>query len=90
MFQVPQYRNREALKSKPDECKRSNDSSKTSFRWDMESCSTTSSVYSALSAASSNRIIIDQTKNIQTTTTTTKSGKWITTDSDCKSLLLIV
>lgn len=91
---VSQFRNREASKWIPDDGKRSNDSPKISSRWDMESCSTTSSIYSALSKASSTTIIIDQTKNIHyssnplvrdnthSTTTTTKSGNWITTDSD--------
>ncbi|XP_074335017.1 uncharacterized protein LOC141672341 [Apium graveolens] len=90
---APQSR---AIKSIPDDGKRSSESSKISSRWDTESCSTTSSVYSALSSASSKRIIVDQTKNIHhcsnstrvldnnhsTTATTTKSGNWITTDSE--------
>ncbi|KAK1353030.1 hypothetical protein POM88_052868 [Heracleum sosnowskyi] len=90
--EVSQFRNRETLNLVPGD-KRSNDSSKTSSKWDTESCSTTSSVYSALSTASSNRIILDQTKNINHSlnsppvrdnngSTKSKSGKWITTDSD--------
>ncbi|KAK1353232.1 Elongation factor g like [Heracleum sosnowskyi] len=92
---VLQFRTRAALKSVPDDGQLSNDSPKISFRWDMESCSTTSSVYSALSKASSKRITTNQYMNLiiphssnstpihdRDQSTTAKSGSWITTDSD--------
>lgn len=90
---VLQFRTRAALKSVPDDGQLSNDSPKMSFRWDMESCSTTSSVYSALSKASSKRITMNQNMIIHPSSnstpiynidhsTTAKSGSWITTDSD--------
>lgn len=96
MLQVLQFRTRAALKSVPDDGQLSNDSPKISFRWDMESCSTTSSVYSALSKASSKRITTNQNMIIPYSSsstpihgsdqsTTAKSGSWITTDSDCKT-----
>lgn len=93
MFQVLQFRNRGSLKAVPDDDQLSNDSPKISFRWDVESCSTTSSVYSAFSMASSSQI--DQNMNIPSSNstpfqdnhhTTSRKGNWITTDSDCKTL----
>lgn len=93
MFQVLQFRTRAS-----DDGQLSHDSPKISFRWDMESCSTTSSVYSAFSKASSKRITMDQNiirppsmkstpihDSDHRTTATAKSGSWITTDSDCKT-----
>lgn len=96
MLQVLQFRTRAALKSVPDDGQLSNDSPKISFRWDMKSCSTTSSVYSALSKASSERITTNQNMIIPHSSSSTpihgsdhsitaKSGSWITTDSDCKT-----
>ncbi|XP_060180203.1 uncharacterized protein LOC132609987 isoform X2 [Lycium barbarum] len=43
------FRNRPALKAVPDDDQLSNDSPKISFRWEVESCSTTCSAYSAMS-----------------------------------------
>ncbi|KAL8101996.1 hypothetical protein AgCh_033775 [Apium graveolens] len=90
---VLQFRTRAALKSVPDDGELSNDSPKISFRWDMESCSTTSSVYSSLSKASSKRITMNQILTVPPSSSSTpihdsnhstnaKSGSWITTDSD--------
>lgn len=102
MFQVLQFRARAALKSVPDDGQLSNDSPKISFRWDMESCSTTSSsVYSCLSRASSKRITTNQNMMIPYSSNSTplhrgdhstpaKSGSWITTDSDCKTYFLYI
>ncbi|KAK7255894.1 hypothetical protein RIF29_29321 [Crotalaria pallida] len=88
---VLMFRRRATLKSDPDDDQVSTDSPKISFRWDVESCSTTSS-YSALSIASSS-------KNVQTQIapspisippsetdhiTCRRKGNWITTDSECK------
>jgi hypothetical protein len=93
MFQVLQFRNRGSLKAVPDDDQLSNDSPKISFRWDVESCSTTSSAYSAFSMASSSQI--DQNVNIPSSNSTpfqdnhyatSRKGNWITTDSDCKVL----
>ena len=88
LFQVLQDRNREEPKSAPDNGKFSNDSLKMSSRWDID--------YSALSNAYSKRVTSDLTKNPHCSSnstpvhrdnhsTPTKSGNWITTDSDCKS-----
>lgn len=69
------------------------DSPKISFRWDVESCSTTSSAYSAFSMASSTR---NGQNKIATSAlslppsesgyTPSTKGSWITTDSECMSL----
>lgn len=95
---VLHFRNRATLKSVPADDQLSNDSPKISFRWDVESCSTTSSsVYSALSIASSTRINVEQNMNMPPSFnstpihdndndhSTTKIGNWITTDSECKA-----
>ncbi|KAJ4728520.1 Protein LAZY 1 like [Melia azedarach] len=50
---VLHFRNRGTLKSVPDDDQLSIESPKISFRWDVESCSTTSSAYSGISMASS-------------------------------------
>ncbi|XP_063942235.1 uncharacterized protein LOC108196435 [Daucus carota subsp. sativus] len=82
---VLQDRNREEPKSAPDNGKFSNDSLKMSSRWDID--------YSALSNAYSKRVTSDLTKNPHCSSnstpvhrdnhsTPTKSGNWITTDSD--------
>jgi hypothetical protein len=95
MFQVLHFRNRGNLKAVPDDDQLSNDSPKISFRWDVESCSTTSSAYSAFSMASSSQID-HHTLNVPSSSnstpfqghhrTTSRKGNWITTDSDCKTL----
>ncbi|XP_004292380.1 PREDICTED: uncharacterized protein LOC101311157 [Fragaria vesca subsp. vesca] len=88
---VLQFRNRGTLKPVPDDDQLSDDSPKISFRWELESCSTTSSAYSAISVASSSKN--DQVMNIQSLDTKfqdsdhwqPKKGNWITSDSDCTS-----
>ncbi|KAM7527382.1 hypothetical protein LguiB_030792 [Lonicera macranthoides] len=87
---VLQFKNRGMLKAVPDNDQLSNDSPKISFRWEVESCSTTSSVYSALSMASSTRN--EPNMNIPSLNSTSiqnrgqcagpKAGNWITTDSE--------
>ncbi|KAL6210907.1 hypothetical protein ACLB2K_016137 [Fragaria x ananassa] len=85
---VLQFRNRGTLKPVPEDDELSNDSPKISFRWELESCSTTSSAYSAISVASS--LKNDQVMNIQSLDTKfqdsdhwkPKKGNWITSDSD--------
>lgn len=93
-LQVLQFRNRGSLKAVPDDDQLSNDSPKISFRWDVESCSTTSSAYSAMSMPASYKIN-DQTINITSSISTPiqdkdhntpRKGNWITTDSECKTL----
>ncbi|XP_051118884.1 uncharacterized protein LOC127243073 isoform X2 [Andrographis paniculata] len=96
---VLHFRNsRAALKATPDDDQLSNDSPKISFRWDVESCSTTSSVYSALAttAAAASSLSRNQILNTDSSVTSTplhvrdqcvaRSGNWITTDSECKAL----
>ncbi|KAJ9543483.1 hypothetical protein OSB04_023190 [Centaurea solstitialis] len=86
---VSQFRNRTTLKSIQDVDQMTNESPKISFRWELESCSTFSS---ALSISSTNRN--DQNVNVEihsnpdgnSSLVTLRSGSWITTDSDCKSL----
>ncbi|XVF32237.1 hypothetical protein REPUB_Repub17cG0064200 [Reevesia pubescens] len=90
---VLQFRNRGALKAVPDDDQLSNESPKISFRWDVESCSTTtSSAFSGISVTSSLRN--DQTCNIVSLNSTpihglnrcsSRRGNWITTDSECKT-----
>ncbi|WRX10920.1 hypothetical protein QQP08_003407 [Theobroma cacao] len=93
---VLHFRNRGALKSVPDDDQLSNDSPKISFRWDVESCSTTSSAFSGISATSS--LKKDQTCNMVSLNSTPihavglnrcsgRRGNWITTDSECKTSL---
>ncbi|XWS47100.1 hypothetical protein CRYUN_Cryun14cG0124500 [Craigia yunnanensis] len=86
---VLHFWNRGALKAVPDDDLLSNDSPKISFRWDVESCSTTSSAFSGISVTSSLRN--DQTCNIVSLNSTpihglnrcsSRRGNWITTDSE--------
>ncbi|XP_061350924.1 uncharacterized protein LOC133295993 isoform X2 [Gastrolobium bilobum] len=73
------FRRRGTLKAVPDDDQVCSDSPKISFRWDVESCSTTSSSYSAISIASSSR----QNQIAGTGHITCRKGNWITTDSEC-------
>ncbi|XP_031403959.1 uncharacterized protein LOC116213232 [Punica granatum] len=76
---VLHFRNRSvALKAVPDDDQLSNDSPKISFQWDVESCSTASSAYSAISIASSSRI--DRIGGLLESAP--RKGNWITTDSE--------
>ncbi|KAL5562079.1 hypothetical protein UlMin_031826 [Ulmus minor] len=77
------------LKSVPDDDQLSNESPKISFRWELESCSTTSSAFSAISIASS--LKNDQNLSLQSLNSVTisepdlsphRKGNWITTDSE--------
>jgi len=85
------FRRRGNLKAVPDDDQGCTESPKISFRWDVESCSTTSSVYSAISIASSSKNghnqITASTLSIPPEHTglnhTTRKGNWITTDSEC-------
>ncbi|XP_058005847.1 uncharacterized protein LOC131181491 [Hevea brasiliensis] len=80
---VLHFRNRATLKAVPDDDQMSNESPKISFRWDVESCSTTSSAYSAISVASSSKT--DLTLNMLSLNSTPlhdRKGNWITTDSE--------
>lgn len=84
---VLQYRNRETLKAAADDDKLSSESPKISFRWDMESCSiTSSSVFSdsTLSVSSCTRNIDQTNMNMPplNSNSTTRTGNWITTDSE--------
>lgn len=95
IFQVLHFRNRGSLKPVPDDDQLSNDSPKISFRWEVESCCTTSSAYSAISMASS--FLNDQSGNKQSISTTiedsdhctSRAGNWITTDSECETPLFL-
>ncbi|XP_052211073.1 uncharacterized protein LOC127813956 [Diospyros lotus] len=90
-----QLRNRASLKAVPDDDQFSNNESpKISFRWEVESCSTPSSVCSAISMASSHskiNILNDRPINLSSLSSTplhdlelgsSRRGNWITTDSD--------
>ncbi|GKU86124.1 hypothetical protein SLEP1_g691 [Rubroshorea leprosula] len=86
---VLHFRNRGNLKAVPDYDQLSNESPKISFRWEVDSCSTTSSVYSGISMASSSRNY--QSCNIASLNSTPlydmnisapRKGNWITTDSE--------
>ncbi|XP_034229755.1 uncharacterized protein LOC117638755 [Prunus dulcis] len=86
---VMQFRNRGTLKAVPDDDQLSNDSPKISFRWDLESCSTTSSAYTSISTASSLKndqiMIINQALNstkCQDPDRAPTKGNWITSDSE--------
>ncbi|KAG6670928.1 hypothetical protein I3843_Q027500 [Carya illinoinensis] len=75
---VLHFRNRGNLRSVPDDDQLSSDSPKISFCWDVESCPTVSSTYSAISmASSSNPTQIQDKDHI-----TSRKGNWITTDSE--------
>ncbi|KAG9152085.1 hypothetical protein Leryth_021216 [Lithospermum erythrorhizon] len=85
---VLQFRNR-TLKAVADDDQLSNESPKISFRWDLESCSTTSTAYSALSTASA--MTNDQPFNNTSMNSTPaqyadhyvrRKGNWITSDSE--------
>ncbi|KAL1546658.1 hypothetical protein AAHA92_23226 [Salvia divinorum] len=89
---VLHFRNKSAgLKVVRDEDELSNDSPKISFRWDVESCSTTSSVYSAISAVASS-LRHDHLLGAASLNSTplrvrghaagARPGNWITTDSE--------
>lgn len=88
------FRRRGNLKAVQDDDQVSTESPKISFRWDMESCSTTSSAYSAFSMASSTRNGQNQTATSTISIPSSQSGhttcrrkaNWITTDSECMSL----
>ncbi|XP_038714463.1 uncharacterized protein LOC120008029 [Tripterygium wilfordii] len=77
---VLHFRNRATLKAVPDDDQLSNDSPKISFRWEVESCSTTSSAISAISMASSARN--DQAMSLNSTPMHDRKANWITTDSE--------
>ncbi|KAJ0112499.1 hypothetical protein Patl1_01620 [Pistacia atlantica] len=87
---VLQFRNRSALKAVPDDEQLNIESPKISFRWEVESCSTTSSVYSGISMASSSKNYDHQTNTVSLNSTpihdinhfTPRKGNWITTDSE--------
>lgn len=87
---VLMFRRRGNLKAVQDDDQVSTESPKISFRWDMESCSTTSSAYSAFSMASSTRNgqnqIATSTISIPSSqsghTTCRRKANWITTDSE--------
>ncbi|XP_027352794.1 uncharacterized protein LOC113863422 [Abrus precatorius] len=87
---VLMFRRRGTLKAVPDDDQVCSDSPKISFRWDVESCSTTSSAYSAISIASSAKNgqskIATSTISIPPEETghniTCRKGNWITTDSE--------
>ncbi|KAL6505309.1 hypothetical protein OROGR_025126 [Orobanche gracilis] len=76
------FKNRAALKAAPDNMNQLNDSEspKISFRWEVETCSTTSSVYSAISALafSLKQGQISNPDSIHSSA----PGNWITTDSE--------
>ncbi|KAG8389103.1 hypothetical protein BUALT_Bualt02G0194500 [Buddleja alternifolia] len=84
-MKVMQFRNRAALKAVPDDDQLSNDSPKISFRWDVESCATISSI-SALSMASSIQKLTAKSLNSTPIHVrdqcVARRGSWITTDSD--------
>lgn len=96
-YQVLRFRRGGALKAVQDEEEEaSNESPKISFRWEVESCSTISSAFSAVSVASSS-------KNDQSIPSSIsipheeadpivyrRKGNWITTDSECKSSLFLL
>ncbi|KAM1764808.1 hypothetical protein ACFX11_004019 [Malus domestica] len=89
-IQIMQFRNRATLKAVAYDDRLSNDLPKISFRWDLESCSTTSSAYTALSTASSlknDQIIslpsLNSTKFQHLVDLELKKENWITSDSEC-------
>ncbi|KAJ6956418.1 hypothetical protein NC652_007481 [Populus alba x Populus x berolinensis] len=84
---VLQLRSRATLKSVPDDEELSIESPKISFRWDVESCSTTSSAYSGISKASSKNIDLNML-SLRSTPVHDRRGNWITTDSECKNTSL--
>ncbi|KAK6937666.1 Protein of unknown function DUF1644 [Dillenia turbinata] len=91
------FKNRGTLKAVPDEDQLSNESPKISLRWDVGSCSTSSSVYSSFSAASSFKHYPASNKpSISSTSihdldlcSSTRAGNWITTDSESLKHILL-
>lgn len=86
-------RRRGNMKAVQDDDEVMSDSPKISFRWDVESSSTTSSAYSAFSMASStrngqNKIAASAISlpPSESGYTPSRKGSWITTDSECMSL----
>ncbi|XP_039032580.1 uncharacterized protein LOC120167714 [Hibiscus syriacus] len=88
---VLQFRNREAPKGvvAANDDQFSYESPKISFRWDVDSCTTTSSAFSGMSMTSSSRN--DRSCNIVSMNSTpmnglnrcsSRRGNWITTDSE--------
>ncbi|GFP83014.1 hypothetical protein PHJA_000444500, partial [Phtheirospermum japonicum] len=85
------FKNKTAnLKAVPDNEQLNDESPKISFRWEVESCSTTSSsVYSAISAVKHERVRSADSINATSPSHVrdqwvARSGNWITTDSECK------
>ncbi|KAJ6403808.1 hypothetical protein OIU84_012082 [Salix udensis] len=78
---VLQLRGRATLKAVPDDEELSIDSPKISFRWNIESCSTTSSACSAISKASSKNMDLN-ILSLNSTPVHDRKGNWITTDSE--------
>ncbi|XP_060970650.1 uncharacterized protein LOC115714599 isoform X2 [Cannabis sativa] len=92
------FRNKGALKAVPDDDELSLESPKISFRWDLESCSTTtSSTYSTISMATNSLKNDPNLSMMKLSLTSTsndievynsdhhcipKKGNWITTDSE--------
>ncbi|XP_048430139.1 uncharacterized protein LOC125472543 [Pyrus x bretschneideri] len=88
-FLVMQFQNRATLKAVPYDDQLRNDSPKIRFRWDLESCSTSSSAYTALSTASSlknDQIIslpsLNSTKFQHLDDLEPRKGNWITSNSE--------
>ncbi|CAA0823892.1 Unknown protein [Striga hermonthica] len=84
------FKNRAALKALPHNDQLNDESPKISFRWEVESCSTTSSVYSAISQVASS-LKHDRAVKPESISSTplhvrdqsvARPGNWITTDSD--------
>ncbi|KAF9688371.1 hypothetical protein SADUNF_Sadunf02G0190500 [Salix dunnii] len=78
---VLQLRSRATLKAVPDDEELSIESPKISFRWNVESCSTTSSACSAISKASSKNMDLNML-SLNSTPVHDWKGNWITTDSE--------
>ncbi|KAG5252163.1 hypothetical protein IMY05_002G0201200 [Salix suchowensis] len=74
-------KSRATLKAVPDDEELSIDSPKISFRWNIESCSTTSSACSAISKASSKNMDLN-ILSLNSTPVHERKGNWITTDSE--------
>lgn len=79
------FRNRAALKAVPDDDQLSNDSPKISFRWDVESCSTTYSAVSMPNSSTNNESIQVNVASLNSTPIHIDHCpklNWITTDSE--------
>ncbi|GAB4830187.1 hypothetical protein Ancab_019829 [Ancistrocladus abbreviatus] len=83
---VLHLRKRGSLKALTNDDQLSIESPKISFRWDRESCSTTSSVISAASMPSS-LMNLTPVHDSDPSTCARRYGNWITTDSECKLFL---